>query len=61
MRDDAVIMDSELKEAGVKTKIDTYPGLPHIFWAFHELSSTKTFYENMLKGIEFVLAENEGM
>lgn len=57
MRDDAIIMDSELKEAGVKTKIDIYPGLPHIFWVFDGLPSTKKFYENMLKGVEFVLAE----
>jgi versiconal hemiacetal acetate esterase len=59
MRDGAVIMDSELKEAGVTTKIDIYPGLPYIFWVFDGLR-TKTFYENMLRGIEFVLAEKEG-
>ncbi len=57
MRDDAVIMDSELKKAGVKTKIDIYPGLPHIFWVFDGLPSTKKFYENTLKGIEFILSE----
>lgn len=57
MRDDAIIIESELKKAGVKTKIDVYPGLPHIFWVFDGLPSTKQFYQNMVKGIEFVLAE----
>jgi versiconal hemiacetal acetate esterase len=44
----------------VKTKIDIYPGLPHIFWVLDGLPSTKTFYENILKAIEFVLVEKEG-
>lgn len=56
MRDDAIIMDSELKKAGVQTMIDVYPGLPHIFWVFDGLPTTKIFYENVLKGVEFILS-----
>jgi versiconal hemiacetal acetate esterase len=56
MRDDAIIMNNELAKAGVKTKIDIYPGLPHIFWVFDGLPSTRKFYENVLEGISFVLS-----
>lgn len=56
MRDDAIIMDSELQKAGVKTKLDIYPGLPHIFWVFGLLPSAKTFHENVIKGVSFILS-----
>ena len=56
MRDDAIIMDNELAKAGVRTKIDFYPGLPHIFWVFDGLPSTRKFYENVLEGVSFVLS-----
>lgn len=33
VRDEALIYEKVLREKyGVKTKVDVYPGLPHLFW-----------------------------
>lgn len=34
LRDDSTILEAALKEAGVPTKHDYYPGFPHYFWIF---------------------------
>lgn len=39
----------------VPTKLDHYPGLPHIFWIFPDFSMSQVFYENLMAGIRFVL------
>ncbi|EMC96563.1 hypothetical protein BAUCODRAFT_148152 [Baudoinia panamericana UAMH 10762] len=32
MRDDGTVLEAELRDAGVSTKRDVMPGLPHYFW-----------------------------
>ena len=35
VRDESLIYERALREEyGVKTKLDIYPGLPHIFWNY---------------------------
>lgn len=55
LRDDNVAMEHELRSNKVKVKLDMYQGLPHVFWMFPNLQSTKTFIKNLLDGIKFVL------
>ena len=33
LRDDGLAFEKQLKKAGVKTKINLYEGLPHLFWS----------------------------
>ncbi|KAL6406136.1 AB hydrolase superfamily protein B1A11.02 [Ilyonectria robusta] len=55
LRDDNVAMEHELRAKGVKVKLDMYEGLPHVFWMFPNLKATRTFIENLLVGIKFIL------
>ncbi|KAF5247228.1 hypothetical protein FANTH_6485 [Fusarium anthophilum] len=55
LRDDNVAMEHELRSKGVNVKLDTYGGLPHVFWMFPNLSATKAFIGNLLAGIKFIL------
>ncbi|KAM0548757.1 hypothetical protein ACHAPJ_009753 [Fusarium lateritium] len=59
LRDDALIMETELRNKwGKKTKVDMYPGLPHIFWMnYLEHSKTPVYTEDTLRGIGWLLDE----
>ncbi|KUI61670.1 hypothetical protein VP1G_08825 [Cytospora mali] len=57
LRDEALIYERVLREeAGVKTRLDIYPGLGHYFWTnFPLLDVSKHFVEDTLKGVQWLL------
>lgn len=57
LRDEALIYESVLREEnGVETRIDVYPGQPHVFWSiFRGLKATRKFGEDFVKGIAWLL------
>ncbi|MCJ1476708.1 hypothetical protein MMC13_005376 [Lambiella insularis] len=56
IRDDALIYSKILKEHGVKTKLDLYPGFPHGWWLFMPtLNSSLNAVADILKGIGWLL------
>lgn len=56
LRDDAVIYDHALREAGVKSRLKVYPGLPHSFWSyFPMLSASKQFELDTVESVKWLL------
>lgn len=57
LRDEALIYERILREeAGVRTRLDLYPGLGHYFWTnFPLLGDSRRFVEDTLKGVQWLL------
>ena len=56
LRDEAVLYDRKLREAGVLTRFELYPGYGHVFWAnYPELEESRRFVKDTLKGMKWLL------
>lgn len=56
LRDEALIFERWMREAGKLTRLSVYPGLLHGFWSmFPTLSSSKRFFDDALDGARWLL------
>ncbi|GJJ13723.1 hypothetical protein Clacol_007979 [Clathrus columnatus] len=59
LRDEAFLYERLLKEAGVPTRVDVYPGLPHGFhMAFSHFKETKRQKEEFKNGLNWLLGRS---
>ena len=55
-RDEALLFEQILKQEGLDTKLDVYPGLPHGFWTTcPDLPVSKDWLERLLNGLRWIL------
>ncbi|KAF2134974.1 alpha/beta-hydrolase, partial [Dothidotthia symphoricarpi CBS 119687] len=56
LRDEAILYDRVLREAGVLTRVELYKGYGHMFWTnYPELEASKSFVNDTLVGMRWLL------
>ncbi|KAH8777142.1 Alpha/Beta hydrolase protein [Hyaloscypha sp. PMI_1271] len=60
LRDEGLIYEQVLREEGVKTRLDVFPGLPHGFWSwFPKADFSKDFQGKTVEGLKWLLGRDE--
>lgn len=62
LRDDSLIYQDILLKNGVDTRIDVYPGAPHLFWNMFKPGTTKqsdTWLANTTAGYKWLLRKTQ--
>ena len=55
-RDSTLVLEQVYSDAGIPTKLDIYPGLPHGFWAvFPQLKAAAKHKKDTLEGFKWLL------
>jgi versiconal hemiacetal acetate esterase len=55
LRDDGIVLEHLLRDAGATVKRDHYEGYPHYFFVFLSLEMSRMYLSNVVQGINFVL------
>lgn len=56
LRDEGVLYEARLRDAGVETKLELYKGRCHMFWTnWPEMEASKKFWEDYVQGARWLL------
>ncbi|KAJ5669904.1 uncharacterized protein N7477_005267 [Penicillium maclennaniae] len=55
LRDEGLAYADALQQASVPVRVNIYPGLPHAFWLFPEISTTEIAARDLVEGMKWLL------